>query len=72
MYNHNGQAIFVIDGHTHFWDARPENWRNAHGESWIRCFHQYHGLSPADAVWPFERFCYYGEQGMIDDLFRQR
>ena len=42
MYSHDGQSIFVIDGHTHFWDARPENWRNKYGESWIRCFFAYH------------------------------
>jgi hypothetical protein len=26
MYNHNGQQLFVIDGHMHFWDANPQNW----------------------------------------------
>ena len=31
MYNHDGQDIFVIDGHTHLWNANPENWRNKHG-----------------------------------------
>ena len=25
MYKHDGQDIFVIDGHMHFWDANPEN-----------------------------------------------
>ena len=54
MYQHDGQDYFVIDGHTHFWDARPANWRNKYGESWIKCFFAYHGLSPADAMWPFE------------------
>ena len=28
MYKENGQEIFVVDGHMHFWDANPENWRN--------------------------------------------
>ena len=70
MYSHQGSDIFVIDGHTHLWDASPDNWRNKHGESWIRCFHAFHsGLSPAEALWPFEKFCRYGEQAMIDDLF---
>jgi hypothetical protein len=71
MYRHNGEDIFVIDGHMHFWDAHPENWKTKHGESWIKCFHAYHSaLSPADAVWPFEKFCRYGEEALVDDLFR--
>jgi uncharacterized protein len=71
MYRHDGEDIFVIDGHTHLWDANPANWRNKYGESWIKCFFAYHsGLSPADAVWPFEKFCHYGEQTMVEDLFR--
>lgn len=71
MYSHDGQSIFVIDGHTHFWDARPENWRNKFGESWIRCFFAYHSaLSPAEVAWPFEKFCHYGEQAIVNDLFR--
>ena len=71
MYKHDGQDIFVIDGHMHFWDAKPENWRNKYGESWIKCFYAYHSsLSPADAVWPFDKFCQYGEEAIVDDLFR--
>src|SRR5580692_7050883 len=35
MYSHDGQNLFVIDGHMHFWDANPENWRNKYGESWM-------------------------------------
>ena len=38
MYQHDGHDIFVVDGHMHFWDANPENWKNKHGESWIKCF----------------------------------
>ena len=71
MYKHDGQEIFVIDGHMHFWDANPENWRNKYGESWIKCFYAYHSsLSPADAVWSFDKFCRYGEEALVDDLFR--
>ena len=71
MYNHDGHDLFVIDGHMHFWDANPENWRNKYGESWIKCFYAYHsGLSPADAVWSFDKFCRYGEEALVDDLFR--
>ena len=42
MYKENGQEIFVVDGHMHFWDANPENWRNEYGEGWIRCFYDFH------------------------------
>jgi uncharacterized protein len=71
MYSHDGHDIFVIDGHMHFWDANPENWKNKHGESWIKCFHAFHsGLSPADEVWAFDKFCRYGEEVLVNDLFR--
>ncbi len=71
MLKHDGQEWFVIDGHMHFWDANPANWRNSYGESWIKCFYAYHNaLSPPDAVWPFEKFCRYGEEALLDDLFR--
>src|SRR6266481_5470534 len=71
MYHHDGHDLFVIDGHMHFWDANPENWKNKYGESWIKCFYAYHSnLSPAEAVWPFDKFCRYGEKVMVDDLFR--
>jgi hypothetical protein len=70
MYTHNGHDIFVIDGHTHLWDASPANWRNQYGEAWIKCFYTFHSsLSPAEAVWPFEKFCQYGEDVLVEDLF---
>jgi hypothetical protein len=70
VYTHNGHDIFVIDGHTHLWDASPANWRSQYGEGWIKCFYAFHsGLSPAAAVWPFEKFCHYGEDVLVEDLF---
>ena len=70
MYLHNGEEIFVIDGHMHLWDASPENWRNKYGEGWIRCFYDYHtGLSPEEYVWPFEKYCKYGADTLVDDIF---
>src|SRR5438477_12536817 len=69
MYKQNGHEIFVIDGHMHLWDASPDNWRNKNGEGWIKCFYDYHkGLSPAGELCPFEKFCKYGEETLIDDL----
>jgi metal-sulfur cluster biosynthetic enzyme len=71
MYRHNGRDIFVVDGHMHFWDASPENWRNKCGESWKKCFYAYHSaLSPAEAAWSFDKFCRYGEAALVDNLFR--
>ncbi len=66
----DGEEIFVIDGHMHFWDARPENWRNKYGEGWIRCFYDYHtSLSPEEYLWSFEKYCKYDEETLVNDLF---
>ena len=27
MLTHNGEELFVIDCHMHYWDASPNNWR---------------------------------------------
>ncbi len=70
MYKHNGQEIFVVDGHIHLWDGSPENQKAPHGKNWIDCFYAYHsGLSPAEEKWPYEKFCKYGEDALIKDLF---
>lgn len=42
MITIDGQEVFMIDGHIHFWDGSPENWRNQWGEGWIKCFYDYH------------------------------
>jgi uncharacterized protein len=69
MYQHNGESYFVVDGHTHFWDARPEN-RNRWGEGFIACFYDYHrNLSPEEYVWPKEKYDKYSEQDIMHDLF---
>ncbi len=66
----SGEEIFVIDGHTHFWDGSPANHKNIHGKQFIDCFYAYHsGLSPKDEVWPKEKFEKYDAQTMYDDLF---
>jgi len=28
----DGEDIFIIDGHTHFWDGSPANQKNVHGK----------------------------------------
>lgn len=65
-----GEEIFVIDGHTHFWDASPANQRNIHGKQFIDCFYAYHAaLSPKDEVWPKAKFEKYDGKTMYRDLF---
>jgi hypothetical protein len=69
MYEKDGEQYFVVDGHTHFWNASPEN-RNRLGEGFIACFYDYHrNLSPEEYVWPKEKYDRYSEEDMIHDLF---
>jgi predicted TIM-barrel fold metal-dependent hydrolase len=69
MYEKDGEQYYVLDGHTHFWDARPEN-RNKWGEGFIACFYDYHrNLSPEEYVWPKEKYDKYTEEDMMHDLF---
>ncbi len=66
----DGDEVFIIDGHVHLWDGSPANQRNIHGAQFINCFHDYHkGLSPAEYVWPMERFYKYEPATMYRDLF---
>ena len=66
----DGEEIFVIDGHTHFWDGSPQNQKNVHGKQFIECFYAYHSnLSPKEWLWPKEKFEKYDAQTMHDDLF---
>ncbi|MGI4765271.1 MAG: amidohydrolase family protein [Janthinobacterium lividum] len=66
----SGEEIFVIDGHTHFWDGSPANQKNVHGKQFIECFYDYHkNLSPESERWPKEKFEKYDAETMYDDLF---
>src|ERR671918_2340905 len=70
MYEKNGEKYFIVDGHMHWWDASPENWKNKYGEGWIRCFYGYHSaLSPEEYVWSFEHYCKYSEEDLMKDVF---
>jgi hypothetical protein len=65
-----GEEIFVIDGHTHFWDGSPANQKNIHGKQFIECFYAYHSnLSPPSERWQKEKFEKYDAATMFDDLF---
>lgn len=38
---------FVMDAHTGFWDASPENCKNKYGEAFIETFYAFHtGFNP--------------------------
>ncbi|SMC57988.1 amidohydrolase family protein [Kibdelosporangium aridum] len=72
MYEKDGEKYFVVDGHTHFWDASPENWvagQEQYAKGWIECFHAYQGLGPAETHWSIEEFMKYSEERMMKDLF---
>jgi len=66
----DGEEVFVIDGHMHFWDASPANQKNKYGQGWIDCFYGYHRLfSPPEYTWPLEQYQHYSEQQLLQDLF---
>ena len=65
-----GKEIFVVDGHTHFWDGSPENQRNIHGKQFIECFYGYHmALSPPEQRWEKSKFEKYSADDLYRDLF---
>ena len=65
-----GKEIFVVDGHTHFWDGSPENQRNIHGKQFIECFYGYHtALSPPEQRWEKSKFEKYSADDLYNDLF---
>jgi len=66
----DGEEIFIVDGHVHFWDGSPANQKNRYAEGWVECFYNYHkNLSPAEYVWPLEQYQRYSEAQMMKDLF---
>ena len=65
-----GDEYFVVDAHLHYWDASPANQKNKYGAGFISCFYDYHsGLSPAEYVWPREKYEKYDQDTMMQDLF---
>jgi hypothetical protein len=66
----DGHKLFVVDGHIHLWDARPENRRNRFGLTFIESFWSGHtSMTPAGERWPWERFLHYGVERAAKDLF---
>ena len=72
MYERNGEKYFIVDAHTHFWDASPPNWvkgQEQYAKGWIECFHAYMGLGPPETHWPLEKFMKYSEDDYVKDVF---
>jgi len=71
MYTHDGEEIFVIDGHVHLWDATEENIIHDGGEQFIQCFYDYHeAFTPEEEQWDMDTYRKYGKERMMKDLFR--
>ena len=66
----DGQDIFVIDGHIHFWDGSAENQSNDYGRQFIDCFYSFHqAYTPPEQIWPQEKFRKYTADDLYTDLF---
>jgi predicted TIM-barrel fold metal-dependent hydrolase len=65
-----GEEIFVVDAHCHFWDASPANQLNKYGRGWIDCFYAYHKtFTPPNYLWTLEKYEKYPAEGMLQDQF---
>ena len=66
----DGKKLFVIDGHAHFWDARPENRANRYGLTFIETFWNAHnGMSPPEELRTWEWMQHQGVEQALKDLF---
>ncbi|MEA2169636.1 MAG: uncharacterized protein QOF76_2936 [Solirubrobacteraceae bacterium] len=73
MYEKDGEKYFVLDSHSHFWDASPENWvkgQEEYAKGWIECFHAYQSLAPAETHWSIEHFMKYSADDFEKDVFQ--
>ncbi len=70
MYQYEGEDVFVIDSHVHWWDASKENISHEGGEQFIRCFYDYHtGFTPEERQWNLEEFRKQDADRLYRDLF---
>jgi len=72
MYATGADRYFIVDGHSHFWDASPENWvkgEEQYAKGWIECFHAYQSLAPPETHWPIEKFMKYSADDYEQDVF---
>jgi predicted TIM-barrel fold metal-dependent hydrolase len=72
MYEKDGEKYFIVDSHSHFWDASRENWREGreqYAKGWIDCFYGYHQLAPPETHWDYEKFLKITPEDFERDMF---
>jgi predicted TIM-barrel fold metal-dependent hydrolase len=72
MYSKDGENYFIVDSHSHFWDASRENWkpgREEYAKGWIDCFYGYHQLAPPETHWDYEHYLKVSEEDFVKDMF---
>jgi uncharacterized protein len=72
MYEKDGEKYFIVDSHSHYWDASRENWkpgREEFAKGWIDCFYGYHQLAPKETHWDYEHYLKVSEEDLVKDLF---
>jgi uncharacterized protein len=72
MYEKDGEKYFIVDSHSHFWDASRENWkpgREEYAKGWIDCFYGYHQLAPPETHWDYEHYLKVSEDDFVKDMF---
>jgi len=74
MYEKDGEKYFVVDSHSHFWDASRENWkpgREEFAKGWIDCFYGYHQLGPPETHWDYEKYLKVTPEDFERDIFTE-
>src|SRR4051812_47887239 len=74
MYEKDGEKYFVVDSHSHFWDASRENWKpgaEQYAKGWIDCFYGYHQLGPPETHWDYEHYLKVTPEDFERDMFTE-
>ncbi len=71
-YEKDGEKYYIVDAHSHFWDASRENWkpgREEYAKGWIDCFYGYHQLAPPETHWDYEKYLKVTPEDFEQDMF---
>lgn len=74
MYEKDGEKYFIVDSHSHYWDASRENWiegQEQYAKGWIDCFYGYHQLAPPETHWDYEHYLKVSEDDFVKDMFEE-
>jgi len=74
MYEKDGEKYFIVDSHSHFWDASRENWKpgaEQYAKGWIDCFYGYHQLGPPETHWDYEKYLKVTPEDFERDMFEE-